>query len=100
MKYIVLEGDWGGQIYLTAPEHLVDRSKEKELLRAMDRIAWACNEGDGAQVSVVDDATAMGSVTLIPSSIWVNLEFDDKWEVLDLINAFMKTPGRTLIEFG
>lgn len=46
---VVLEGDWGGQIYMTARMSVV-KCSEKELLDLLDDldiIAWECNKGDG-----------------------------------------------------
>lgn len=47
--YVVMEGDWGGQIYLSCPMDLVKCSEESliTLLKDLDSIAWECNEGEG-----------------------------------------------------
>ena len=48
--WLVLEGDWGGQIYLTVPWNLLgEDAKVLPLLKGLDREAWACNDGDGRQ---------------------------------------------------
>lgn len=48
---VILEGDDGGQIYLAWPVSQVKCSEEtlNRLLEDLDRMAWACNEGDGAR---------------------------------------------------
>jgi hypothetical protein len=48
--YLVMEGDWGGQIYLVCPVSLVncDEKALDQLLSELDEIAWDCNEGEGA----------------------------------------------------
>lgn len=47
--WLVLEGDWGGQIYLTVPFALVGpNARIFDLLREIDGHEWSCNEGDGA----------------------------------------------------
>lgn len=47
--YVIMEGDDGGQIYLSCPMKLVNCSEETlhTLLKDLDTIAWDCNEGEG-----------------------------------------------------
>jgi hypothetical protein len=53
--WLVLEGDWGGQIYLTIPWRLVGHDAlVGALLHWLDWLAWECNEGDGARASLYD----------------------------------------------
>jgi hypothetical protein len=49
---VILEGDYGGQIYLTCPAHLVRCSPAvlRQLLLDIDAKCWACNEGEGAGI--------------------------------------------------
>ena len=49
---VVLEGDWGGEIYATCLATLVrcDASVLDQLLRDIDAIAWPHNRGEGARV--------------------------------------------------
>lgn len=79
--WLVLEGDWSGQVYLTVPLRCIPRFvvqktndyeillvgrpeprdyegwiqliRVQRLLRELDRIAWPCNQGEGRGVSVV-----------------------------------------------
>jgi hypothetical protein len=54
--WLVLKGDWGGQIYLTVPAKLVGRGADiATLLRELDAAAWSCNEGDGASYYYAKD---------------------------------------------
>jgi len=48
-SFVIFEGDWGGQIYLVCPMHLVRCSLKtlSQLLTDMDRIAWSESEGTG-----------------------------------------------------
>ncbi len=47
--WLVLEGDWGGQIYLTVPLALVGpNARIFDLLHEIDGREWASNEEDGA----------------------------------------------------
>lgn len=46
--WLVLEGDWGGQVYLTVPWSLLGENPNVlPLLKGLDREAWSCNRGDG-----------------------------------------------------
>ncbi len=86
--WLVLEGDWGGQIYLTVPRRLVgDVSGIEMLLSELNRIAWPCNDGEGACASLYDpmsyDQTAddgvcggMGGGELT-DGLWLHEEFDE-----------------------
>ena len=50
---VIMEGDYGGQIYLTCPVRLVKCTEEtlKRLLSKIDKGEWDCNEGGGASMS-------------------------------------------------
>ena len=51
--YLVLEGDWGGQIYLTVPFSKVGlNAKLGELLQMLDKAAWSCNDEEGAGIAL------------------------------------------------
>jgi hypothetical protein len=49
---VILEGDWGGQIYVVAPAARVaaDEAALGRLLRDLDALAWPANDADGARV--------------------------------------------------
>jgi len=56
--WLVLEGDWSGQTYLTVPWKMVGRrSRIATLLGEMDLFAWPCNEkkGRAAYIDRKDD---------------------------------------------
>jgi hypothetical protein len=48
----ILDGDWGGQVYLTCPASIVRCSQDvlHHLLVDIDARCWQCNEGEGAGV--------------------------------------------------
>ena len=50
--YVVMEGDWGGQIYLTCPVKYIvcDEALLKKLLIKLDQICWKCNGGEGTGI--------------------------------------------------
>ena len=51
--YLVLEGDWGGQIYLTVPFAKVgSNAKLEELLQILDKAAWPCNDEEGVGIAL------------------------------------------------
>lgn len=49
---VILEGDDGGQIYVVVPARMVacSQARLEQLLRDLDAIAWACNDGWGAHL--------------------------------------------------
>lgn len=51
-SYLIMEGDWGGQIYLSCPVNLVNCSEKglNALLHELDSAAWKSNEGEGAGI--------------------------------------------------
>ena len=51
-SYVILQGDWGGQVYVVAPMCMVKCSERslKNLLKVIDDEQWSCNEGDGAEI--------------------------------------------------
>ncbi len=51
-SYIIMEGDWGGQIYITCPVNLLSCSENElsNLLNEVDSIAWKNNDGEGAGI--------------------------------------------------
>lgn len=79
---LILEGDWGGQIYLACPLRVVEASEEvlHRLLKDLDRAAWECNEGDGVGLRL--ERLPAGSVVgggmgggCVEERIWVHDEF-------------------------
>jgi hypothetical protein len=87
---LVMEGDWGGQIYLACPLRVVRANERtlKRLLADLDHIAWESNGGEGAEMryerlpvgAVVDGGMGGG---LVSEDIWIHEEFSD----LDLAEA-------------
>ncbi len=52
--WLVFEGDWGGQIFLTVPWNLVGpKSRIYDLLVRLDKLAWSSNKGGGRLVYLV-----------------------------------------------
>src|SRR3954463_6113611 len=49
---LVMEGDYGGQIYVACPLRVVraNEASLERLLRELDALAWECNEGDGGAI--------------------------------------------------
>ena len=47
--FVVMKGDWGGQIYLTCPARLVKcyEAALKKMLTKIDEVEWVCNGGGG-----------------------------------------------------
>jgi hypothetical protein len=92
---LVMEGDFGGQIYLTCPMKLVRCSEEalENLLTDLDDIAWHCNKGLGTgiyyEVRKPGDwiSGGMGG-GYVSDGLWVYPEFDDREnEIKDVIEG-------------
>jgi len=93
---LIMEGDYGGQIYLTCPMKYVQCGPEaiKQLILELDSMAWACNEGDGAEISYMthwdgSDGESVGGGMgggFVVDGLWVHGEFsklkDSIWQVL------------------
>jgi len=86
--WLVLEGDWGGQIYLTIPIcFLGEEAKVAELLKFIDERAWSCNDGHGTdvQLNLTNNpengvSGGMGGGMLL-DRLWMYCEFSDsRWK--------------------
>lgn len=87
--WLVLEGDWGGQIYLTVPWRLLGEDpKVLPLLKGLDREAWSCNRGDGRQAylySLRERGKGMRGVAggmgggRLTDGIWLHRAFEYGW---------------------
>jgi hypothetical protein len=83
--FVILEGDWGGQIYLTAPAAAIrcDERSLRRLLRDLDRVAWQSNGGDGAGIRYERHpdrsslAAGMGGAAVFADSLWLHPRLDD-----------------------
>jgi hypothetical protein len=80
---VILEGDWGGQIYLTCSLKLVhcDEQSLIELLDYLDQIAWDCNEGEGKgiyyEVKNPGEGISGGmGGGIVLNELWVHREFE------------------------
>jgi len=79
---VVLKGDFGGQIYVTAPVAAVEANEVNldRLLVRLDEIAWSDNEGAGRSMEFVH--APVGSVipggmggAPVDAGVWVHEEF-------------------------
>jgi len=79
--YVVLEGDWGGQVYLVAPMRLVRCQEEalRHLLEDLDEIAWPGQpDGQGLTYELYHNGQIVpggmgGGMAL--GDVWVHNEF-------------------------
>lgn len=85
--WLVMEGDWGGQIYLTVRlDKLGKDAESSKLLAAMDKAAWESNEGGGTDdwCITTDEPSkgvpgGMGGGELT-NGVWIHDEFNiTKW---------------------
>ena len=87
--WLVLEGDWGGQIYLTVPWKLLGADpKVLPLLKSLDREAWSCNRGEGRQAYLLSprergqktrDVTGGMGGGRLTDGLWLHREFEYGW---------------------
>jgi len=86
--WLVLEGDWGGQIYLTIPwDQIGPKARIKTLHRELDAIAWPSNDG-GALWDLYDPVELDGKPEdgygggmgggKLEDALWMHSEFDEK----------------------
>jgi len=67
-EWFGVEGDWGGELLATIPSHLIAHSTRKNVdafVKALDQIAWACNEGQGSGYDLI----SKDRITFLPSSL-------------------------------
>jgi hypothetical protein len=81
---VILEGDWGGQIYLTAQARHLSCSHEAlvQLLADLDSVAWESNRGEGTDLRF--EERAVGSVILggmgggvVVDGVWMHEQFEE-----------------------
>ncbi len=109
--WLIFEGDWGGQIYLTVPLSLIGpRALILTLSRKLDDIAWDCNGGDGSSIYIYSPSATthqmaefdcdpvtdlrhigggMGGAQISEKAVWIHDEFQpamiaEAWLLLDL----------------
>lgn len=94
-SYMIMEGDWGGQIYLSISVKFIKCDYEilKNLLKDLDKIAWECNKGEGSGIyferkKAGEGITGgMGGGAAI-DELWVHKEFIDiKEKILGVIKG-------------
>jgi len=92
---LIMEGDWGGQIYLICPMKYIQCSEDdlNRLLEKIDQLCWSCNENDGASLNFKRKNPGdgviggMGGGTVV-DGLWVHPEIDKKklidriWDIL------------------
>ena len=103
VEVMVLEGDYGGQVYLTVcHSHLGPNAQLETLLERLDRIAWPSNEGQGArcyrEVAALDERIpgGMGGGPVYGDAVWLHPEFAAEVEMVrQLLDLTPETEIRT-----
>jgi hypothetical protein len=79
----ILEGDWGGQIYVVVPAKMIHCLEHtlRQLLLQLDSAAWSCNENEGASIYYERQPTGSGITGGMgggksTGNLWVHSEFD------------------------
>ena len=73
-KWLVMEGDWGGQVYLSVPMATVGATLADidMLLTEIDHACWSCNEGEGSSWYMVDGQPGEGVMGGMGGGILLN----------------------------
>jgi hypothetical protein len=82
--HLIMEGDWGGQIYLVCPVKLVKCAEEElwQLLSELDKIIWKCNDGDGTGIYYEQRKPGEG----IPGGMGGGLVSEELWIHPELVS--------------
>lgn len=101
--WLVMEGDWGGQVYLSVPIKYigpaVTDAQIVELARKLDKRAWDCNEGDGCDISLVHSNEAESGIVggmgggLKIDGLWLHGEFGSPDSVEAISQALQLVEG-------
>ncbi|MEI7512442.1 MAG: hypothetical protein WCK01_03215 [Candidatus Uhrbacteria bacterium] len=106
-SFIVLEGDWGGQIYLTVSSYGTDLTHLDQLLNELDAIAWSCNEGGGSSWTILDSdendteiGGGMGGGRAAQGSVWMHNEFRGLKKMEERVRFLLHLPASTRFIYG
>lgn len=94
-RFHVLQGDFGGQVYLTVPVVGTDKRNIETLLSELDAIAWSVNEGDGASKSTCDYkrckevSGGMGGGMMVIGAVWMHEEFRGRKELRERVCSLL-----------
>ena len=108
-SYLVMEGDWGGQIYLAIPVILIKCSYEilKSLLKELDKILWEINEGEGSGIyfeRMRKETSVIGGMGggMATNAIWIHKDLTHlKKKIIDVIYTEVKNEAqKNFIKFG
>src|SRR5207244_7483536 len=107
--YVVLEGDWGGQIYLVAPMRLVRCKEEvlRHLLGDLDEIGWpGQTDGQGLYYERYQPGQTvpggMGGGTAL-DNVWMHEEFSQygiEEKIRKVLSAELPSLGLSAEELG
>ena len=91
--YVIMEGDWGGQIYLTCPAKYIvcDEDVLKEILKKLDQTSWECNGGDGAGIrfetyDLGDEVSGGMGGGMIMDGLWIHPKILENNEMQELVD--------------
>ena len=100
--YVVMEGDWGGQIYLTCPVKYIvcDEALLMKILKKLDHMCWKCNSGEGAEIryetfNLGDTVPGGMDGGLAEDGLWIHpkiIEENDIAEELEALILGANTP--------
>ncbi len=93
--HMYMQGDWGGQIYLSIPARQIvcGMDELQTLLKHIDRREWGCNEGDGKSIGflkALKDVGISGGMGggQANESLWVHESLEDlKSDIEDVLRG-------------
>jgi hypothetical protein len=80
--WLVLEGNWGDQVYLTVPWKLLnDDPQALPLLKDLDREAWPSNNGEGRQAYLYSQSEGGSRLrgAKLRDGLWLHRGFHAGW---------------------
>jgi len=80
---VIIEGDWGGQIYLTCPAALINIDEDglRRVLVELDRVGWREIEGAGIYFEVLAAGSGVAGGMgggLVTDHLWLHPEIEAK----------------------
>jgi hypothetical protein len=98
-SYMIMEGDWGGQIYLSIPVKKIncDQVTLIKLLNEIDRTEWRCNCGKGSGIyferkNIGEELVGGEGGGIATNGLWVHENLNEiKDKILAVLNGKSKS---------
>lgn len=89
-SYLIMEGDYGGQIYLVCPARLVNSNQLilENLLREIDALQWNDPDGTGLYYEIFEPGSGVGGGMgggVAEEGLWVHKELEGIRQKIELV---------------